>query len=231
MKKIITLAVVVLVSACNFISVKGVSAMNSSASVEVIAPSHNIVTKDIPVAEFTSLKVNLPCEIKYSTGAPSCQIVAPDNVIEHIMAYVEDRQLVLELDKVRLRNYSELEISISSWALCGLYINGAADFETNGKICAEDFECVVNGACDIEIDGIIAENINVTINGAGDIDVAGIDSKTVTAQINGAGDCELSGKTDTATLTIAGAGNIDIEHLNAGNVISSVKGIGSISRR
>ena len=60
------------------------------------------------------------------------------------------------------------------------------DFDAPEGISAEDFSLDINGAGDVEIDGLKASGARITINGAGDCDIENLDCKTLKVGINGA---------------------------------------------
>ena len=106
--------------------------------------------------------------------------------------------------------------------------NGAVDFDAPKGISAGDFALTVNGAGDIEIDGLKTGDASIIVNGAGDVDVSGIACKRLSVEINGAGDAVVSGNADRADLQISGAGSINAVELRAGEHTSKVRGIGKI---
>ncbi|MCQ2159007.1 MAG: DUF2807 domain-containing protein [Bacteroidales bacterium] len=190
------------------------------------------VTRTINVASFDGISCNIPCEIKYETGAPKVILRADGDIIDNIRIAVENGTLSIRMSEKRLRGIKGASIYITSDILNSLSCNGACEFENkNGISTTKDFTLSCNGACDCEIASIRTPEITVTINGVGDCEIEGIDAGTVNATINGAGSLDLGGRCIQANLTINGAGEIDIDDLFAEHVNSAIHGAGSIARK
>ena len=97
-------------------------------------------------------------------------------------------------------------------------------------ITALNFDANVNGAGDIDINGLQASDAAITVNGAGDAKINGIDCDVIAVSINGAGDAKLSGRSARADLNISGAGDIDARQLDCSDINSKIRGVGSIKR-
>jgi len=236
MKRIVcALAVFAAFTSCNFVKVDGKSlssVLNSIDSpAEIIEASDNYITKTFNVADFDGIVCNVPCNIIYSMDATGVTVDGPDNVIENLMIFTEDRTLNIKYDKYRFRNLKKLDIYVSSRTLQRLNVNGAVDFKAMKGVGADNFEAEINGAADMEISGLIAGRISIEVNGAADAEIKGLKCDSIAVTINGAGDCSLSGTAGKADLNINGAGEIDIKHLVAETVNSSIHGVGSIERK
>ena len=224
-------------SGCNFVRFDGKAlsdlglSFDSMAAESVVTASSDYVTKSFNVADFDGITSNAPCEVVYTMGATSVTVEAPDNVIENIMVYTEDRTLNIQFDKVRIRNLKHIKVMVSSRTLQRLNANGTLEFSAPDGIGAEDFEAKVNGVADIDIDGLVARTVKVGVNGTADAVIHGLECDSVTVQINGAGDCEISGRAGYGDFTVNGAGSIDIRRLNLDKIDSVIRGAGSISRK
>ncbi|MCR4860214.1 MAG: DUF2807 domain-containing protein [Bacteroidales bacterium] len=203
---------------------------NGDSDAESITPSDNIISRDFVSGDFQSLRCNVPGDIRYTPGDCAVSVSGPDNVLSHLLVQNENGALVIKFDGVRVRNLKNLKIDLSSPVLEDLTVNGAADFDAPQGISSLDFSAVVNGAADLDIQGLKTGKARIVVNGAGDAEINGIDCEELVVSINGAGDAEVSGHARKADLSISGAGDIDASSLKADEFNSKVRGIGQISR-
>ena len=243
MKRIayLTLAAVALLSlpSCRFVHVsdelnekaiqQGFS-WKGEASGERITASDNYITQYETTGEFHAITCNLPGDVIYTPGECAVSINAPDNVLELVTVRNENGTLQIKANAGRIRNLKKITINVSSPVLEELNFNGAVDFNAPEGITALDFNAVVNGAGDIDIKGLKADNASLIVNGAGDATIKDLDCESISVAINGAGDAVLSGRAGRAGLSIAGAGDIDARELNCSDIDTKVRGVGSIRK-
>ena len=222
MKHIIMTAAIVLaaLSACNF------SATGSNGSTSTSGTGG---TRTENLAPFDALTVNIPVDITYETGDPGIVIVASDKYMDHIIVQQDGESVTVKSDDKKIRSFKDVKIYVTSDRLSELTVNGAVDMECKrGVKAVRDLAITLNGASDVEINGVEAENVTVKCNGAADIELEGLAVRTIDVTINGAGDVKLAGAADKAVLTINGAGDIDARRLAAAIIRPSVRGVGSI---
>ena len=207
-----------------------ISWMGEGSSSKSITASNNYITREDVTGEFHSLTCNLPGDVIYTPGDCAVKINAPDNILDHVTVINENGTLQIKSNVGRIRNLKKITVTVSSPVLESVNFNGAVDFNAPDGITALNFNAVVNGAGDIDIAGLEANEVNVTVNGAGDADISKIDCDVLTVAINGAGDAVLSGKSGSAELSISGAGDIDARGLDCADINSRVRGVGSIKR-
>ena len=240
MKKIVTLllaaAVLLPLPSCRFIRVSedfdekmiGWSGDNSG---ERITASDNYITREAMAGEFHSLSCNLPGDVIYTPGDCAVSIYAPDNVMERVSVSNENGTLVIKSNLNRIRNLKKITVNISSPVLESVSFNGAVDFNAPQGITALDFSATVNGAGDLEINGLKSGNASLNVNGAGDATISGIDCDDLQVAIAGAGDAVVSGRVSgKANLSISGAGDIDARELQCADIDSKVRGVGSVKK-
>ncbi len=237
---ILAAAALLLLPSCRFIHISDTAKFkekvasdedwNGSASAERIKASDNYVTRDETTGEFHSLSSNLPGKIIYTPGDCSVSIYGPDNVLDHITVRNENGSLEIKSNLYRISNLHELTVKVSSPVLEKLNFNGAVDFKAPDGITALNFSATLNGAGDVNIHGLQANEAEITVNGAADADIRDIDSDFLRIAINGAGDAKLSGKAARAELAISGAGDIDAQKLECNDLNTSVRGLGSIKK-
>ena len=242
---IITLALLSAVS-CRF-----ARAVAGNEPVLLIGENAPGSTVEYPVADFSAIEVNVPCEIDYFTSqTPSVVVSGPENIVSKIEVTTVDGTLKIGLpDRVRIRG--DIDVKVSSPTLSSLKISGAAEFEAvapvvpddltlqvNGaaevslkRISARDIRVTCNGASDLDLEGVECNALMVEINGAGDLEVEALDCGTVSVNISGAGDVKVGGRAKSADLEIHGAGDIDVRGLDVPSVNSKVSGLGKVRRK
>lgn len=204
--------------------------MSNGGSGERITASDNYITREAMAGDFHSLTCNLPGDVIYTPGDCAVSIYAPDNVMERISVSNENGTVVIKSNLNRIRNLKKITVNISSPVLESVNFNGAVDFNAPEGITALNFDAIVNGAGDIDINGLQANEAEITVNGAGDAKIEGLDCDALMISINGAGDAFLSGKAGRADLSISGAGDIDARNLNCSDINSKIRGMGSVKR-
>jgi len=205
--------------------------MKGESSGEQITASDNYITRDEVTGEFHSLTCNLPGDVVYTPGECAVSIYAPDNVLDIVTVRNENGTLVIKTSTTRIRNLHKVKINVSSPVLENLVFNGAVDFNAPQGITALDFNATVNGAGDIDIDGLKSGNATLNVNGAGDARISSIDCDELAVAIAGAGDAVVSGRVSgKANMSISGAGDIDARELQCASFDSKVRGIGSVKK-
>lgn len=212
-------------TSCKFVSVKG-----GWCSDGVLVASDSLVTRDVKVEDFKSLSVNVPCDVKFSTGPKSVSVHAAGNLVD-ALAFDVDSTGCLSISTPgysQIRNARTVVFTISAPTLEGLTIKGASDVELEGSLVADSFLIDISGAGDVEADSIKASQVSVNVRGAGDIDIEDLDCGSLTVSVSGAGDCTFAGRADSADIDVRGAGDVDISELKVQTLSKSVKGAGTV---
>ena len=204
--------------------------MSNGGSGERITASDNYITREAMAGDFHSLSCNLPGEVIYTPGDCAVSIYAPDNILDIVTVRNQNGTLEIKTNTSRIRNLKHVTVNISSPVLESVNFNGAVDFNAPEGITALNFDAIVNGAGDIDINGLQANEAEITVNGAGDAKIEGLDCDALMISINGAGDAFLSGKAGRSDLSISGAGDIDARNLNCSDINSKIRGMGSVKR-
>ena len=196
-----------------------------------ITASDNYITRDEVTGEFHGLVCNLPGDVIYTPGECAVSIYAPDNILDLVTVRNENGTLEIKTNTTRIRNLKHVKINVSSPVLENVVFNGAVDFNAPQGITALDFSATVNGAGDIDINGLKSGNASLNVNGAGDATISGIDCDDLQVAIAGAGDAVVSGRVSgKADLSISGAGDIDARELQCADIDSKVRGVGSVKK-
>ncbi len=232
-------ALLLTLPSCRFISLseeakeelKNNFSMNGESSGERIIASDNYITRNDVTGEFSALECNLPGDVIYTPGDCAVSIYAPDNILDIVTVRNQNGTLEIKTNTSRIRNLKHVKINISSPVLENVVFNGAVDFNAPQGITALDFRATVNGAGDIDINGLQSSKAALIVNGAGDATISGIDCDDLQVAIAGAGDAIVSGRVSgKANLSISGAGDIDARELQCTDIDTKVRGVGSVKR-
>ena len=232
-------ALLLILPSCRFISLseeakeelKNNFSMNGESSGERIIASDNYITRNDVTGEFSALECNLPGDVIYTPGECAVSIYAPDNILDIVTVRNQNGTLEIKTNTSRIRNLKHVKINISSPVLENVVFNGAVDFNAPQGITALDFRATVNGAGDIDINGLQSSKAALIVNGAGDATISGIDCDDLQVAIAGAGDAIVSGRVSgKANLSISGAGDIDARELQCTDIDTKVRGVGSVKR-
>ena len=128
--------------------------MNGESSGERIIASDNYITRNDVTGEFSALECNLPGDVIYTPGECAVSIYAPDNILDIVTVRNQNGTLEIKTNTSRIRNLKHVKINISSPVLENVVFNGAVDFNAPQGITALDFRATVNGAGDIDINGL-----------------------------------------------------------------------------
>jgi len=187
-------------------------------------------TKTVPVSEFDFVECNIPCDLIYTQGDASFEITSSLEVVDHIVASVKNRKLSITVDKNKLYKFGNTKVRISCKTLRGVELSGAIEFKAEEGFETDEFTATLNGASEMDVDGMVAGNASVTANGAADIEMKNIKCDKLSVSVNGAGSCELEGYAAKADLVVNGVGSINAKGLKSDAMNSAVNGIGSIKR-
>ena len=176
-------ALLLILPSCRFISLseeakeelKNNFSMNGESSGERIIASDNYITRNDVTGEFSALECNLPGDVIYTPGDCAVSIYAPDNILDIVTVRNQNGTLEIKTNTSRIRNLKHVKINISSPVLENVVFNGAVDFNAPQGITALDFRATVNGAGDIDINGLQSSKAALIVNGAGDATISGID--------------------------------------------------------
>jgi len=208
MKKIVMLALcailtTVMLTGCITANVPGVWGFGVSGR-------GALETYTINVGDFTEVRVELLCDILYSSApSDSVTLEIQPNLMKHVI--VEESGGVLTVRAARNIRWSGSTrtpmLNISTPALDRVSHAGAGSFRT--------------------IDPIVADSFSLSIAGAAN-SKAELDVNKLAVSLAGAGEIELSGRADVADMGIAGAGKLDALDLQTMDSTIDIAGVGTV---
>lgn len=195
-----------------------------SSDDDTIYASGNLITEKREIESFTKLSSEGIFEVTITQGSPqSVEIIADDNVIQHVRTSVVDSQLKLYLEDYNFRDIS-LHANIVVERINGIENSGVGDIIISNVDETGSFNIYNSGAGNISIQGsaesltienegtgkfngflFLVSDCNVEIIGSGDCEVNAMNALDV--DIKGSGDVYYKGSPAVST-TISGSGNV-----------------------
>ncbi|MCR5312246.1 MAG: DUF2807 domain-containing protein [Bacteroidaceae bacterium] len=216
----------------------------SSADMKAIAESSNgeysfrdskkwgqVIKKDLNITadDINSIILKEGSTV-YLTQGDAVSIVAEGNekAIEARDISINDNVMTIDY-KDKRTNIPEITLYITAPNVKNIHIDGTSDIDIKNKyIIDEDFNIVINGTGDLEIDKLECENINISINGTGDLDAKKITCKnSADISIHGTGDINADIKANSINTNIMGTGDADLK-VECNTLYTSATGTGSI---
>ena len=192
----------------------------------------DVISKTFDFTDFDQIVINGHADVDFTQSSTyEVTVRTQENVFEWLDYRVEGTTLVIEAKDHRDIRAKYYDVVIQAPLLKKLTVNGASDFNVKGLRMDGDLDVQVNGAGDLDFDGITCNSLSIEVNGAADANLTSIDIlKKLKVQVNGAGDVEITGNAVDVDLEVHGAGDIDAKGLNvSGKVKKQAAGIARIS--
>jgi hypothetical protein len=185
----------------------------------------DIVTKNRPVQEFTSVEAEGAFTVDWVQGPPSCNITTDENLQSRVEARMNGSKLELDWHG-QLRPTRGVKVKISSSNLTAARLTGAVRLSAT-RLSGKGFYLEGAGATRVTVDGTVGELL-ATMAGASRLDAEALQVKTAKISIAGAGKAMVSAS-DTLKVSISGAGKVTY----SGNPVveKEISGAGSVRRR
>lgn len=228
------LTIVLALSSCKFVGFNSKSAERNSIK--------NIIQVDVEDEDMTQISdTSLVFKSVLCKGGMEVQLVKADKHkvvvslpkarVDCFKMYVDGEELVIDAsDKSFNKNNKGFKVVIAAPEVDGIYAMGAIDFETLGLQVNGDFGIRTDGASDIDIKGLKADNVYIETNGAGDVEISDLKTGKITLKTSGASSAEISGVANHAVISLSGAGEVDLKKLVCNDIQTEKHGLGRIRR-
>jgi hypothetical protein len=166
------------------------------------------------------LRIDAPVTLRFTRGDTTRMTVeGPRRTLDRLQ--YQDGRLSLH---GRSWSHGAIKVDITAPRIAGLEINGASDVELNG-LDQPNLTIDARGAVDLDASGKV-QTLTVSSHGAGDLDLEKLDARDATVRIAGVGDVDISAS-GTVDAAISGAGDISL-HRKPARLTSTINGVGSI---
>lgn len=214
---------------CKIITVKEGTQYKLGTGPTHIRMSEKLVDWEIPVADFSGIVINFPCDLYFTNGPTSFSAYSPEELKEYLDIRMDGENLKIDVkEDYSFDNLETFDVFVSSPELDNVIVNGAGNFNVKEGLKSDRLRIIVNGAAEIDADRIEAEDLVIIFNGAGSGQLDNLDCGYVSITANGSADCEISGRANEAELSIHGVGSIDATEFKCSNIVKNVVGVGRI---
>jgi len=173
------------------------ASVNAQKEAETIEGNGKLVTKEIPVSSFESLKASGVYELKLSQGGKELvKIEADENLQQYFNVHNEGKQLVIEMKDIKDKNLKlkdKIRVYVTFKNLKEM------DLKTVGNVASEA--------------PLTFSDLNITNKSVGHVDL-NLSANTINLKNNSVGEVKLAGKAQNAVVTNHGVG-----HLQAGGFV------------
>ena len=168
-------------------------------------------SRTVDVDPFEGVALGVPGVLTVTSGAAPLRVEGDDNLVEALVAEVEDGVLRLRAPRGEsFRPELDFRMTVGADRLASVAVSGT------GRV---------------EADRAAADRVEVSVGGSGEADLAGIDAQAVGVSVAGSGEVVLGGRAESLEVEVAGSGDVDAAALDAGDAAVSVAGSGDVTVR
>lgn len=186
------------------------------------------------VNPFTRICIDDVCDV-YFTQADTIGVVVTGrrNTIARLDTEVSNGELHLKWDdEKKMRNIANKEVTayITAPTLKAVTVKGCGDFHAEKRLDADSLRVFLSGVGDINMAGIVCEDIDVKASGVGDITIKNLACEKSRISLNGTGDISI-GEIDVADteINLHGVGDINMSFQDCGRATCNLKGVGDMT--
>lgn len=176
----------------------------------------NIVTKEIPISEYTQLKIGGNIEksvFNYSQkeSHPSVQLTIDSNLLPYLKIQVENGCLIINTRNNERLLPTRLIINSQSVELNKAQIDGTYRFIFQTGLNAKSLELTAGGATDVRSKQAIEveENCKIQVSGVGKLNVDDLHCSDLSAEVKDCGELFLKGEAKSGEYKVVDAGKIN----------------------
>ncbi len=189
----------------------GVALLSAACTLSI--DTGETVTETFDVEDFDRIEIGSAFDATVDVGeATNVEVTVNSEILDRLDIEVVDGRLIVQLSGGLVSASGPLDIAITTPELTGMAIDGAAEVDIDG-IAAEDFELSVRGAADVEAEGS-AESLTLESEGASNADLADLIVGVATVDIGGASSVDLTAANEVNG-EISGASSIDVADIGA----------------
>ena len=201
---------------------------------ETIEGNGNIITKEIPVSSFESLKASGVYELKLSQGSSeSVKIEADENLQQYFTVRNEGKQLVIEMKDIKNKNMklkNKLRVYVSFKNLKEMDLSMVGNVESSSALNFSDLEIHNNSVGHVDLN-LSATNLNLKNNSVGQMKLSG-KAQNAVMKHNGVGSLQAGNfVVQTMNIDNSGVGGAEVNAAKelkvSDNMLGKVKNKGT----
>ena len=189
----------------SFLSITGCEDDGPNTTQKIVG-SGPIVTKNLDLSSFASIKNTGVANINITLGSPQSVVLkAQQNIIDVMTYEVKDQSLIVGIEKnVSIENSEEIRFDITIPAINKIELVGVGDYVLSGDY-QEELTIILTGVGNVKAYNLEVGTCNITLTGVGICEVKVMDNLNVT--IVGVGNVYYKGD-PTINSTVTGLGNL-----------------------
>ena len=196
---------------------------------QTIKGSGNIVSKEIPISDYTEIEVGGVAEIVYeqqTVREPYFQINVDDNILPLLDIKVENNKLIIKTKDNSSISPSRFKVYTNSNNLGKIKLAGSGEVHLKGEVNSKDLKIELAGSGDIVADSLYCDRFDMSIAGSGTARLRGA-SNNSSFSVAGSGDIKgYNFSVDKLSTSIAGSGDVQITV--GSSLTASIAGSGSL---
>lgn len=183
---------------------------------ETIKGDGNVITKEIPISEYTQLKIGGNIEkpvFNYSQKADQLfiKLTIDSNLLPHLKIEVKNGCLIINTKNNERLLPTRLIIDSQSAQLDKVQIDGTYSFIFQTGLNAKNLELTAGGATEVRSNQTmeVEENCKIQVLDAGKLNVNDLQCSDLNAKVKDCGELFLEGKAKSGKYKVADAGKIN----------------------
>jgi len=196
----------------------------SCRSYDCIDGSGVLVSKEIKVTEFTSIRNSTTLDITLRQAATNrVMLHAEDNLMDRIEISSIGGKLKINVRGGCVKMSKEAYLDISMKSLTALKLSGTGDVK--GTAFLDNCKITNSGTSDINLEGSAKGDLNIQCSGTGTVNVEKIPVDAATVSCSGVGDVYVYAKDK---LKVSVSGTADVYYKGNPKITKSVSGVGKL---
>jgi|WetSurMetagenome_2_1015567.scaffolds.fasta_scaffold461239_1 hypothetical protein len=167
------------------------------------------VSKEFPVAAFSALEIDGPCNIFIRQGEKeSVTVKTSEENLKKILVENQGTTLIIDFDSF-FGNHKQIDVYITFVKIDRMVLKGAGNIETKSTLHLDTLTIENNRAGNLNL-SLNCKRLNIKTGGAGNVDISG-SAHYAWIEKTGVGNFNSSGfKVDFVKLKNSGVGNTDV---------------------
>jgi len=234
-----------------FLALALLTAMGVAAREKEVKGNGKLVTKEVEVAPFESIRIDLEGRKKHkwqffgkeedvrkdekgcflysqTVGDAALSVTIDENLFQFLE--ITSSGGVLTVSANAKIKPGKLEIAASSASLKEVRVSGSANFGVATPLSVNNLSITVSGSGNVVMPHPVRVGAyTISVSGSGNLNAGNLVCSKISGSISGSGNFNLAGEADEAKFSISGSGNINALDFEVKKMDVSVSGSGNIN--
>ena len=160
------------------------------------------------IPDFNRIEAGDSYQVDVKLGSiPSVTIEAPQDLLGHLTARVEDGTLILGSDmSYSVSGIAAIKAHVVARQLVGASVSGASKMWINSRITTDQFDAHASGAGILKMEGSV-NSLNIELSGSARAEINAHAVHLLKLEGSGASNCIVDGTSTTTSIELSGASN------------------------